>query len=173
MKSLAWIAAAAFFFVSPGFACGPAEPEFQYGAAEMRAAVEGNWTMTVTPDGEVAHTYSFRLVQQKAQTAAAGKPRAGLVRAAYACGTRTLVASASACVDVTEMPLAVVDVQYATNSPPTATLEVPGLVFALGWLSLSIDGHAVSADLLPDGTVQSPTLTPNGQPSGTVTLRRL
>ena len=31
---------AAFFFLNPGLACGPAEAEFQYGATEMRAAIE-------------------------------------------------------------------------------------------------------------------------------------
>jgi len=42
MPKLMWIVPLAFFFLNPAVACGPAEPQFQYGASEMRAAVEGD-----------------------------------------------------------------------------------------------------------------------------------
>ena len=51
MRKLIWIVPLAFFFLNPAIACGPAEPQFQYGAVEMRAAVEGDWSFTITPDG--------------------------------------------------------------------------------------------------------------------------
>ena len=101
MPKLIWIVPLAFFFLNPAVACGPAEPEFQYGAAEMRAAVEGDWSFTITPDGGTATQVTLH-VDQAATAADAGVARApgrSLLRAAYACGTRTLVKSAGACID--------------------------------------------------------------------------
>jgi hypothetical protein len=48
MRKLLWAVPIAAFFLNPGLACTD-EPEFQYGAAEMRAAVEGDWSFTIGP----------------------------------------------------------------------------------------------------------------------------
>jgi hypothetical protein len=158
MRSLAFVAAVAFFLVSPGFACGPAEPEWQYGAAEMRAAVEGDWALTITPASGAPLEYMIHLQQSATAPASAVRERRdGLVRAAYACGGRTLVASASACVDTTRMPL---DVTLAPGGPPTTgtpsgEFSVMSTVFSRGFLSLKIGDYPVSAEIGPDGTVFS------------------
>ena len=74
----------------------------------MRAAVEGDWSFTITPQGGTATQVTLH-IEQAATAADAGvarTPTRGLLRAAYACGTRTLVKSAGACIDLTQMPLA-------------------------------------------------------------------
>ena len=53
MRNLLWLVPVAAFFLNPSLACSD-EPAFQYGAAEMRAAVEGDWSLTITPDGGTA-----------------------------------------------------------------------------------------------------------------------
>src|SRR6185503_3028793 len=97
MRKVVGLVAIAFFFLNPGFACGPAGPEFQFGAPEMRAAVEGDWLVTITPEGGSTLSYHLSLAQAASAPATASRPAGRhLLRAAHACGTRTLVASASA-----------------------------------------------------------------------------
>jgi len=43
-RSVMWIVPIAFFFLNPNVGCGSDEPAFQFGAPEMLAAVEGNWS---------------------------------------------------------------------------------------------------------------------------------
>jgi hypothetical protein len=174
MKSLAWIAALAFFLMNPGFACGPGEPQYQYGAAELRAAIEGDWALTITPTGgaPVQHTLNIKQAT-KAPGASASTGRGGLVRAAYACGNRTLVASADACIDSTSMPLVVT---VSSGTPPvtattTGTFNVMSLVFTRGTLYTSAGGVDVRAEIDADGTVFS--ASPVRVADGTATLRRL
>jgi hypothetical protein len=118
MRKLMWLVPIAAFFLNPNLACSD-EPQFQYGATEMRAAVEGDWSLTITPAGGTAMPVTVHVEQ--AATApgptAARRPLRGLVRAADACGTRTLVKGAGACTDATQMPLAVT---YASGD---ATLQ--------------------------------------------------
>src|SRR4051795_12742072 len=98
MRKLMWLGPIGPFFLTPTLACSD-EPQFQYGAAEMRAAVEGDWSLTITPDGGTAMQVTVHV--EEAPTAlgptAARWPSRGFVRAAHACGTRTLVKSAGAC----------------------------------------------------------------------------
>src|SRR5450432_1682451 len=54
MRRLAWLVPVACFLLDPSFACGPPAPQYEYGAAEMRAAVEGNWSFTIMPEGASA-----------------------------------------------------------------------------------------------------------------------
>jgi hypothetical protein len=167
LKSLALLAAVAFFLVSPGFACGPGDPEYQYGAKEMKAAVEGDWVVTFMPGGGAAVEYTVHLQQAaRAPGTAALEAHGGLVRAAHACGSRTLVASAGACTDSTRMPL---DVTVAPGGPPAGTTSgefaVTSTVFTRGQLSLKIGDNSLFAEMGPDGTVFSL--------SGAVMLRRL
>ena len=71
MPKLIWIVPLAFFFLNPAVASGPAEPEFQYGAAEMRAAVEGDWSFTITPFAGPATQVTLH-IEQAATVADAG-----------------------------------------------------------------------------------------------------
>jgi hypothetical protein len=176
MKSFAFAAAAAFFLVSPGFACGPAEPEYHYGAAEMRAVVEGDWDVTITPPGGATLEYMVHLQQAtKAPASAARETHRGLIRAAHACGSRTLVASASACIDVTVMPLDVTLAPggSALTGTPTGDFRIMSTVFGRGTLALAFDDWNVSADIEPDGTVVSMTATARSGAKAAATLTQL
>jgi hypothetical protein len=177
MPKLIWIVPLAFFFLNPAVACGPAEPQFQYGAAEMRAAVEGDWSFTITPDGGTATQVTLHIEQ--AATADAGVARApgrGLLRAAYACGTRTLVKSAGACGDATQMPLALTFVSGDATlggGHLSGMFTVNSLIFTSGGdLTLTIGPYDVESGLGPDGTLGDPHLGPGGT-TGTLVVSRL
>jgi hypothetical protein len=177
MRKLSLLVLAAFFFLNPGLACGPAEAEFQYGATEMRAAIEGDWAVSITPTGGAAMEYVVNLKQASGNNpAAARSTRRGLVRQAHACGARTLVASAAACIDYSEMPLDVtIKEGSATPAGMSANYRVWSLTFTTGDLTLPLNGYYVSAQIKPDGTVSSASLAPGGTAgmSGSVTMRRL
>lgn len=162
-----------FFFLNPGFACAP-EDEYQYGAVEMRAAIEGDWAVTITPTGGAAMEYVVNLKQASGANPAAARPaRRALVRSAHACGARTLVASAAACESYSEMPLTVTFKEGGTpaTGAQSGIYRVWSLVFTTGDLDLPIGQHHVSAQIKTDGTVSSASLAPNT--AGTATLRRL
>jgi hypothetical protein len=79
----------------------------------MRAAVEGDWSFTITPDGGTATQVTLH-VDEATTAADADVARAsgrGLLRVAYACGTRTLVKSAEACADRTQPDAARADLR--------------------------------------------------------------
>lgn len=171
MRKLSWLLLAAFFFLNPGFACGPMEPEFQYGAKEMRAAIEGNWAVTITPTGGAAQDYVVTLKQaMSASPSATRAPERAFVRAAHACGDRTLLASANACVSSTIMPLTVTVAPGGPTiaGPNTGSFAVHALTFGQGELYLSLGERQVSATIDQDGA----TLSANTS-GGTATLRRL
>ena len=124
MRRILPTVALAVFLVNPGFACSD-EPAFTFGATEMRAAVAGDWSLTITPAGGSALEVTIHLDQAAAPaTTAVRVPGASLVRAAHACGTRTLVKSADACIDRTEMPLAV---DYVSGDASFASATSPRL----------------------------------------------
>src|SRR5690242_6504450 len=86
--------------VNPFFGCEDDHvPFYSYDAADMRIAIEGRWKLHIAgkPDVTLTIKQSAKLEQQHAQ-------RATLVRSAAACGTRSLVRSAGACLDTSEMP---------------------------------------------------------------------
>jgi hypothetical protein len=106
----------------------------------------------------------------------------GLVRSAYACGTRTFVKSAAACVDSSEMPLTMAVVAGdSTYSSATwsGTFRVMSLVFGpgSGMLSLSCGDLYLQANVSPDGSVTNVHLYPASYPAPTdlptVSLARL
>ena len=172
MRRLLLVIPIAMFFLNPNVACVD-EPEFQYGAAEMRAAVEGDWSITISPDGGTATEVTVHIEQGTAASAATAQaPGRALVRAAHACGNRTLVKSAGACVDVSEMPLAVTYVS-GDAAFSSATLRgnfaVHSLVFAIGELYLTLGSTQIHARVNADGTVASAEL----YSGGTVALNRL
>jgi hypothetical protein len=176
MRNLFWAVPVAVFFLNPSFACSD-EPQFQYGAAEMRAAVEGDWSFTITPDGGTATQVTVHLAQAAtAPTATASRaPARAFVRAAQACGSRTLVKSAGACIDISQMPL---DVTYVSGDSAfaTATLtgnfSVYGLVFATGELGLVVGSYHLTVQVQADGTPGEARIQSPGPPFATVTVAR-
>jgi hypothetical protein len=144
MRNLLWLVPVAVFFLNPNLACSD-EPQFQYGAAEMRAAVEGDWVVSINglsvPVSAIVH------VDQSATAPTASAAPAGtLLRAAHACGTRTLIKGAGACIDLTEMPLTVTFVSgddSLASAPLSGTFTVFGLTFVQGNLSLTLGEYKV------------------------------
>jgi hypothetical protein len=174
MRNLLWLVPVGAFFLNPTFACSD-EPQFQYGAAEMRAAVEGDWSFTITPDGGTAMPVTVHVEQSPtAPTATAARsPSRAFVRAAHACGTRTLVKSAGACIDVTEMPLTVTyvagDASFAT-AMMSGEFAVSSLTFVIGDLYLKLGNYTVFVQVHADGSLGEARLSP---PSvDTVTVSR-
>jgi hypothetical protein len=173
MRRLGWLVPVAFFFLNPGLACGPPEPQYEYGAAEMRAAVEGNWSFTIMPDGASGPIQVSVKVEQAATAPAphARAPGRAFVRAAYACGSRTLVKSAGACSDSSEMPLTVTFVSGdATFS--TATLSGVFKVYGTQFtspvetdLELTLGGYMIRLQVGPDGSFHNTVISP-----GTLTI---
>ena len=175
MRKLLWLVPVAFFFLNPAIACSD-DPDFQYGAPEMRAAVEGDWSFTITPDNGSAVALTVHIQQGVAFSTAARNSGRSFVRAAYACGTRTLVKSAGACVDSTQMPLGVTFVTGDTTFALLAlngTFTVNGLTFVSGDLDLVLGPYQIKVQVNADGSAVNPRLVPaTGNPTGTVTVSR-
>ncbi len=178
MRRLFWLVPVTAFFLNPSLACvGTDQPQFQYGAAEMQAAIAGNWTFTIAPNGATATAVTLQFDEASnvpgATAQAAGR---SLIRAAHACGTRTLVKSAGACTDDTSMPLAVTFVSGETslmNAVLSGVFRVSGTTFQGGLLEVMIGSYQIEASLLPDGTVVNSYFYVTGQgATGTVTVTR-
>ncbi len=71
---------------------------FQFGEPEMRAAVEGTWTLEVPQTGATPRALTFAIQRAGAPARASLDP--GWIRSAAACGNRTFIKSAEACLDV-------------------------------------------------------------------------
>jgi hypothetical protein len=173
------IAFFSFFLVNPGLACGPAEPQYQYGAAEMRAAVEGTWSFTIAPqDGSPAQHVTVRLEQaasapQLEKTARA--PGRSLVRAAWACGSRTLVRSAGACIDSSTMPLAVSVLSgdlVLSSGTLSGSFRVDGLTFTFGELEIDLGPYQVLMRVDVYGNFSAARLGPGGAPGSLTIITR-
>jgi hypothetical protein len=159
--------------LNPGFGCGP---DYQYGAEELRAAVEGTWQVAITaPDGTTTRLQIA--LEQGAQTASSARRTGALVREAAACGTRTLVKGAGACIDSTEMPLAG---RVLSGDPGTGdwsvsgNLSVASLTFTTGSLSLAIGPQLLHGNLSSTGVVTNLRTTPGRETApGTATMERI
>ena len=162
--------------MNPGLACGPPEPQYQFGAAEMRAAVEGAWSFTIAPqDGSAVQQVTVRLEEAAGAPELARRARApsrSLVRTASACGERTLVRSAGACVDWSTMPLAV---SVLSGDPvfsggiPAGTFRVYGLTFVFGDLEIDLGPYQILVQVDSSGGFTSAHLGPGGAP-GSLTI---
>jgi len=177
MRRLLWVLPLAAFLLNPNLACGVGEPEFHFGATEMRAAFEGDWTFTFTPADGASTQVTLHLAQA-AMPIASRVPGdgGGLIRSAQACGTRTLIKGAGACIDSTQMPLTVT---YVAGDPSFAApgtrlsgnFTVYGLEFTGGTLRLGLEplgSVELEVDLNADGSVRA-----TRGPSVTVTAGRL
>ncbi|HXJ23396.1 MAG TPA: hypothetical protein VMT03_24495 [Polyangia bacterium] len=167
-----WVVPIALFFLNPGFACS-SETEYQFGAAEMRAAVEGEWTFAITPASGTPVRVQVRVSQAGPAAATTASARSiDLVRPAHACGSRTLLAGASACADATDMPL---DVSFVdgdalfSGAGLSGKFTVYGLAFTQGSLELTLGPYQFLAVVNADGSLLNPQLGPMGDP-GTLSV---
>ncbi len=108
MRNLLWLVPVGAFFLNPDLRVlgRTAVPVRRRGDARRR---RGRLVAsTITPAGGTAMQVTVHIEQSPtAPTATAVRlPSRALVRAANACGTRTLVKSAGACIDESEMPRA-------------------------------------------------------------------
>ena len=144
---LVGVVALTALLLNPFYACSDLfGPDF--GATEMRAAVEGTWRVTL-PD----RTVTIRVVQGgKAEQQSA----ASLIRPAVACGHRTFVKSAEACMDVSELPLEVTELGNAARS--VGRFMVFGTSFRIGELVLDLGTTHVRAMVAPDGKTSEATV---------------
>ena len=178
MRKLFWLVPIALFFLNPNLGCvSPDEAQFQYGAAEVRAAIAGTWTFTITPNGGTAIAVTVQIDEaESVPDAAVQATGRSLIRAAHACTSRTLVKSAGACSDMSSMLLAITFVSgdpTLMDSPPSGNFIVSGTTFRSGGLYVTIGSYQISASVLPDGTVASTYLYVTGQgATGTVTASR-
>jgi hypothetical protein len=135
--------------VNPFFACDDAHaPSYSYDAADMRIAVEGTWKLHV---GKLDATLKIKQ-SAKAERHVA---RETFVHSAHACSTRTLVRSAAACLDDSEMPLDIKVAGMTTKHRPTGVFVVPMPWFEFGVLVVELDDLEISAKLTPTGNVTS------------------
>lgn len=165
MHRLAIAAAALGFFLNPGFGCtsGP-EDDYQYGEAEMKAAVEGTWVVTLegsagAPNEEITLQVLGPVHAQPYKTQTVQEGRRGIIRSAAACGTRTFLSSAHACVDSSRMPLTVAMVsgpESYRDAALSGDLSVFSLVFTRGSFGVTLGDLQVWGDITPDGTVLAP-----------------
>jgi len=137
------------FLVNPFVACG--DVAFQYGEAEMRAAVVGTWRLTL-PGGQ-PQVITFTIEQATSATQTHSTNERGLISSAAACGHRTFVKSAEACLDTSDMPLTMIAIG---DSRPTlrGRFVVTGTTFKNGLLEIQIgDTTSVTAEISKTGKV--------------------
>ena len=82
-------------------------------------------------------------------------PHRTFVRSAYACGGRTLVRSAGACLDESKMPL---DVSFVSGEPSLGTMlsgtfMVPSTIFDYGDLTVTVGPYQITAHVNSDGSL--------------------
>jgi hypothetical protein len=162
-RSVVTVIALAVLVLNPVFGV-LSRPDF--GAAEMRAAVEGTWQLTVASPGAPPRTITFTLAQgddpaEPTDPAEPAKPRDAhaawsLVRPAAACGHRSLVKTAGACRDVTDMPLEVTVIAGGgpQRQPARGMFSVTGNRFDAGYLRVSAGGVELDARLTVAGEVR-------------------
>ncbi len=170
-KLVAVVLGLAAMILNPFVACSALDEDYTFGATEMRAAVEGTWTVEVPASGEapaLAYTVTVAQARGAARRTSAG---ASLVAPATACGNRSLVAEAAACIDTTDMPLEVNIVTGPSAGPSHGTLMVAGLSFVSGNLGLTVDGKTISATLSREGIATGVNITIDGDTRPAVLTR--
>jgi hypothetical protein len=163
-KKLAAVSLGLAALVLSPFAACSLEPPWEFGAREMRAAVEGTWTIRSPADPDTpGREYTVIITQSDEPRRAAASTRGwSLVAPASACGSRSFVRTASACVDGSSMPL---DVQLVDGrmSLSSGDLVVLGRSFHSGRLEATVDGLPLRATISPGGGASDVTL--GSQPS--------
>jgi hypothetical protein len=132
-------------------------PDFEFDATHMRAAIEGTWKLTFT--NEAGQTKTIKLSIRQAGAAEQHGGRAA-VRESRACGNRTMVRSAAACVDSSSMPLEIVVLEGDAQAA-TGRFMVTGTTFTAGHLDINFGAEIdytkpmtfVGAQISPTGAV--------------------
>lgn len=127
---------------------------WRYGEDEMRAAVEGTWELTIAePDGT---TKTWKLGIRQRGTAARAE-RDGWIRSAAACGDRTFVRSAHACITASSMPIEIAVLERPDTPPVSGEFYVNGTTFKRGHLTMHLGSDQqrlhVGASIDPTGKV--------------------
>ncbi|HEY5926576.1 MAG TPA: hypothetical protein VIV11_33040 [Kofleriaceae bacterium] len=175
---ITYVLATAALVFNPFFACGAADAVFLFGLPQVEAAIGGTWEATVTTGDGKTSTVKFRMApaagEAGEQHSSLELAREGLLRAkvrvsladsrhaairwpsvvsrAAACSNRTLVASAHACIDVTEVPLVLTALDGSTLEM-TGNLRIMGTRFESAFAGLSLGDVSVSATITPSGVV--------------------
>lgn len=146
MRSISYLVFAAALLLNPIAGC-EYFAGYDYGAKEMKAAVAGTWTVKTKAGQEVTFEVDVGNAQRHSSR--------GFIESAAACSHRTMVSSAEACMDVTEMKLTLIAVRG--DVPTDATFGVYSTHFAKGELSMKVGDEYVSAHVSPDGKVLDAT----------------
>ncbi len=135
------------------FAACAVEPGWRFGANEMRAAIEGTWTITVPARGPdaPAMTYTVSIRQGDGSARSESASASSLVAPAAACGSRSFVRTAGACLDSTEMPLDVQIVTGPVRGTASGELRIIGRSFSYGRVELTLGASRLTAVVSPDG----------------------
>lgn len=123
----------------------------QFGEAEMRRAVEGTWTVELTQSN--GERRSITLSIEQARSAERAERERGWIRSAAACGSRSFVRSAEACMDTSRMPLTLTALGDDRPASLRGQLVVDGKVFERGTLDLQLDSHLLHARISKAGDV--------------------
>ena len=118
----------------------PLKSKFSYSAAEMKAAIEGTWTLTLDD-----RSYIFHIQQADRDWMPQVSERAMRLSS---CTHRTLVASAAACRDITRMPVVVT----LSGENTDGLFAISSTTLVEGELWIEVDGRKIYAIVMPDGT---------------------
>jgi hypothetical protein len=127
--------------------------DYSYSETDMRHAVEGTWTLTPEHRAPIHFTATERSMHAA---------REGLIRSAGACGERSFVHTAGACMDFSTLDLAIASTDIPIHQ---GTFHVYDLDFHFGILELDANqSFQLSANVAPDGRVTSVALRLDGKP---------
>ncbi len=146
------VLAAGALVLDPASAC-IGSPSYTFGEHELRAAVEGTWQLTITSPKGSAETYTLAITESdKPQHAARA-----WIKSAAACGSRSFVRNASACMDTTRMPL---DVRIVAGpaTDGSGELMVVGTKFEGAELRLGLGSRSINASITPKGVVETSSI---------------
>jgi hypothetical protein len=148
--SLLFIAA---LVLNPFFACGTS---FSFSLADVERALAGTWHAKVTKNGETT-SVSFRI---EAGVDANKQSRARhLVRPAAACGKRTLVKSAAACKDVTNVPLVLIALDDGRKMK--GELSITGTRFERALARFDLGNASLDAQISSSGDATAFSTSPD------------
>jgi len=146
---------------------------YDFGAPELRAAVEGTWQLTIASPGAPPRTVTFTLAQGAEAPDVHATRTLSLVRPAAACGRRSLVKAASACRDSTELSLDVTMIADGKPQPRPGRgmFVVTGTRFHTGELLALVGGVSLRATLTPAGEVVSTSSDVPGEGTTSTLIR--
>jgi hypothetical protein len=141
-RSISYLLFGAALLLDPMAGCERVA-SYDYGAREMKAAVAGTWTVKTKTGREVTFEVDVGAAERHSSR--------GWIQSASACSHRSMVSTAEACIDSTEMKLKVI--VASSDTPVEAKFAVHGMHFTRGQLSMTIGTEYVSAEVSPRGSV--------------------